>query len=158
MPASLRARALLSFIAREYRTGRCFMSREKCKNTPRNPSRLVACASSAAACPPTARAPGGWRRRSAAPRPDGGRRSARRWRWSTLFAWVHSFDLAAVLGLAGLPEVAMLPAAQVAAAVGGDAAGPHGVLHARVDGAGIRAIRVTHLIGDSDELRGLGGH
>src|ERR1017187_1643272 len=45
MPASLRARALLSFIAREYRTDRCFMSREKCKNTPRNPSRLVACAS-----------------------------------------------------------------------------------------------------------------
>jgi hypothetical protein len=42
MPASLRARALLSFIAREYRTDRCFMSIEKCENTPRNPSRLVA--------------------------------------------------------------------------------------------------------------------
>jgi hypothetical protein len=34
MPASLRARALLSFIAREYRTDRCFMSREKCKIPP----------------------------------------------------------------------------------------------------------------------------
>src|ERR1035437_2877288 len=34
MAASLRARALLSFIAREYRTDRFFMSREKCKIPP----------------------------------------------------------------------------------------------------------------------------
>src|ERR1035438_3198021 len=43
-PPACAARALLSFIAREYRTDRCFMSREKCKIPPRSPSRLVACA------------------------------------------------------------------------------------------------------------------
>src|ERR1035441_2378483 len=114
---------------------------------------------SAAACRrPTARAPGGWRRRSAAPRPAAGTRSARRFRWSTLFAWVHSLHLAAVLALARLPEVAMLAAAQVAAAVRRHAAGAHGVLHPRVDRAGVRAIRIRDAIGHGDELRRLGGH
>ena len=42
----------------------------------------------------------------------------------------------------------MLAAAQVAAAVARDTARAHGVLHARVDGAGVRAIGVTHLIGE----------
>src|ERR1022692_2594713 len=66
-------------------------------------------------------------------------------------AWVHSFHLAAVLAFARRPEVAVLVAAQVRAAVGRHTAGAHGVLHARVDGAGVSAIRVTHAIGHGDE-------
>src|ERR1017187_465129 len=128
------------------------------RNCPASARPFGTVASAAACRRPTARAPGGWRRRSVAPRPDAGTRSARRCRWSTLFARVHSSHLAAVLGLAGLPEVAMLAAAQVRTPVGCDAAGAHGVLRARVDGAGVSAIRVTHAIGHGDELRGLGGH
>src|ERR1022692_3009245 len=44
MPASLRARALLSFIAREYRTDRCFMSIGNCKLPPGILRVFVACA------------------------------------------------------------------------------------------------------------------
>src|ERR1035441_1098045 len=80
------------------------------RNCPASARPFGTVASAAACRRPTARAPGGWRRRSVAPRPDARTRSARRWRWSTLFAWVHSFHLAAVLGLAGLPEVAMFAA------------------------------------------------
>jgi hypothetical protein len=102
------------------------------RNCPASARPFGTVASAAACRRPTARAPGGWRRRSVAPRPDAGTRSARRCRWSTLFARVHSSHLAAVLGLAGLPEVAMLAAAQVRTPVGCDAAGAHGVLRARV--------------------------
>src|ERR1039457_4549433 len=70
----------------------------------------------------------------------------------------RALDAPTVLRLARLPEVAMLPAAEVAAAVGRDDAGTHGVLHARVDGAGVAAIRVRPPVGHGDELRRLGGH
>src|ERR1039457_6921157 len=63
----------------------------------------------------------------------------------------------AVLALARFPEVTVLPAAEVAAAVGRDHTSAHGVLHARVDRAGVCTIGIRDAVGHGDELRGLGG-